>query len=168
MIKIYTDGSSIGNPGPGGWGCIAFYNGKVFEFGGGSDGKDTTNNRMEVSAVLDAMDFCVENKIKNEDIELISDSKGQCVNAINEWMYNWIQKGWKKAGGLPVKNTDLYKEIYNRKEELEDGGNRVKCFYVKAHAGIYENERADTIAKAFAVQENIDLAEGVSEGEYRQ
>ena len=166
MIKIYTDGSSMGNPGPGGWGCIAFYNGKVFEFGGGSAGDVTTNNRMEVSAILDAMDFCIQKGIKKDSIELISDSKGQCVTAVNEWMYNWIRRGWKKADGLEVKNVDLYKEIYSKKEQLEAMGNKVLCVYIKAHAGIYENERADTIAKAFAIQEDIDLAVEVPEGQY--
>ena len=82
MIEIYTDGSSRGNPGPAGWGCVIFYNKKTIELGGAVE--HATNNQMELTAVSNAFSFCIENKIKNEEIIIFSDSKGQCVQAINE------------------------------------------------------------------------------------
>ena len=155
MIEIYTDGSSRGNPGPAGWGCVIFYNDKVTELGGSS--KHATNNQMELTAVSNAFSFCIENKIKDEEIIIFSDSKGQCVQAINEWIYNWEKRDWKGSNRKPIKNTDLYKEILQKKRDVINLKNNVLFKYVEAHVGIHSNERADDIAYAFASGESPNL-----------
>ncbi len=156
MIEIYTDGSSRGNPGPAGWGCVIFFNDKTIELGGAS--LCATNNQMELTAVSNAFSFCIENKIKNEEVVIFSDSKGQCVQAINEWMYNWEKKDWKGSNRKPIKNTDLYKEILRKKRQIISLENSVVFKYVEAHVGVHSNERADDIAYAFASGETPTLA----------
>ena len=102
-VIIYTDGACSGNPGPGGWGAILMYKGAKKEISGAM--KNTTNNIMEITAVLEALK-CL--KVES-DVQVYSDS-AYVVNAFKQgWIYNWIKKGWKTAGGESVKINDLWK-----------------------------------------------------------
>ena len=122
-VIIYTDGACSGNPGPGGWGAILMYKGAKKEISGGK--KDTTNNIMEVTAVIEALK-CL--KVKS-DVQVYSDS-AYTVNAFNQkWIYGWIKKGWKTAGGDPVKNKELWQELYSLTQK-----HNVEFIKVKGHA----------------------------------
>ena len=105
-VIIYTDGACSGNPGPGGWGSILMYKGNKKEISGGLP--DTTNNIMEITAVLEALKM-----LKYEcEVEVYSDS-AYVVNAFNNgWIYNWKRNNWKTADKKPVKNQELWKELY--------------------------------------------------------
>ena len=101
-IRLYSDGSSLGNPGPGGWGTILEFNGHEKELSGGNP--NTTNNQMELQGVIEGLKALKEPC----DVELYSDSK-YVVQAINEWLTNWIKNNWRTAGKQPVKNLELWK-----------------------------------------------------------
>ena len=135
-ITIYTDGACSGNPGPGGWGCILMYNGNKKELSGGS--KDTTNNIMEITATIEALKAlkfpCI--------VDLYSDS-AYVVNCFNQgWIYNWLKKGWKTASGEPVKNKELWEELYNLTQI-----HKVTLHKVKGHADNEFNNRCDELAR---------------------
>ena len=128
-VTLYSDGSSLGNPGPGGWGVILEYNGFKKEFSGGSS--NTTNNRMELTAVIEGL-----KKLKEPcKVEIVTDSS-YVANGINEWLSNWIKKDFKK-----VKNEDLWKEYIEVSKNHE-----IKATWVKGHSGHKENERCDYLA----------------------
>ena len=137
-ILIYTDGACSGNPGPGGWGAILMYNGIKKEFSGGM--KDTTNNIMELTAVIEAL-----KKLKstcNHEIEIYSDS-AYVVNAFNNgWIYNWIKKGWINASKEPVKNKELWQELYDLVKKYN-----AKLIKVKGHSDNIYNNRCDELAR---------------------
>ncbi|WP_169567799.1 ribonuclease HI [Sneathiella limimaris] len=133
-VTIYTDGACSGNPGPGGWGALMEYQGKEKELFGGE--AETTNNRMELSAAINAL-----NALKRAStVELYTDST-YVRDGITKWMANWKKNGWKTAAKKPVKNQDLW-------EELDTAINRHKInwHWVKGHAGHPGNERADELA----------------------
>lgn len=135
-VTIYTDGACSGNPGPGGWGAILMYNGNKKELSGGN--KDTTNNIMEITAVLEALKAL---KFPCE-VDLYSDS-AYVVNSFNQgWIYNWLKKGWKTAGGEPVKNKELWVELYNLTKT-----HKVTFHKVKGHADNEFNNRCDELAR---------------------
>jgi ribonuclease HI len=129
-ITIFSDGSSLGNPGAGGYCAILRYNNREKIVRGGE--KETTNNRMELKAVIEALKALKEPC----EIELISDST-YVVKGINEWLSNWIKKDFKG-----VKNPDLWKEFV-----LLAKNHKIKAVWVKAHNGHIENEKCDRIAK---------------------
>ena len=135
-VLIYTDGACSGNPGPGGWGCVLIYNGIEKELSGGND--NTTNNIMEITAVLEglkALKFPCE-------VDLYSDS-AYVVNSFNQgWIYNWINKGWKTASGEPVKNRELWEELYALTKT-----HKVTFHKVKGHADNKYNNRCDELAR---------------------
>ena len=135
-VTIYTDGACSGNPGPGGWGAILMYNGNKKELSGSSN--DTTNNIMEINAVLEALKtlkFPVE-------VDLYSDS-AYVVNCFNQgWIYNWLKKGWKTASGEPVKNKELWEELYSLTQT-----HKVTFHKVKGHADNEFNNRCDELAR---------------------
>ncbi len=133
-VEIYTDGACSGNPGPGGWGAILRWNGHEKELSGGEG--ETTNNRMEMMAVIKAFEALT----KSSRVELYSDSK-YVLQGISEWMEGWKAKGWKTAGKKPVKNKDLWQRL----DELI-GGPEVTYHWIKGHDGHPENERADELA----------------------
>lgn len=133
-IEIYTDGACSGNPGPGGWGAILRWNGHEKELSGGE--AETTNNRMEMMAVIKAL----EAMKKPGHIDLYTDSK-YVMQGVNEWLEGWKAKGWKTAGKKPVKNQDLWQRIDSLLET-----HNVTLHWVKGHAGHPENERADKLA----------------------
>lgn len=134
VITIYTDGACSGNPGPGGWGALLMWNGHEKELCGGEE--ETTNNRMEMTAVIKALEALKE----PSKVELYTDSK-YVMQGITEWMKGWKAKGWKTASKKPVKNVDLWQEI-DALVQAHD----VSFHWVKGHAGDPGNERADALA----------------------
>ena len=135
-VTIYTDGACSGNPGPGGWGAILMYNGTSKEISGAE--KDTTNNIMEITAVLEALKL-----LKEEcEVQVYSDS-AYVVNAFNQgWIYNWMKNGWKTANKEPVKNKELWQELYSLTKK-----HKVEFIKVKGHADNEFNNRCDEMAR---------------------
>ena len=134
-IEIYTDGACSGNPGPGGWGVLMRYNGHEKELCGGE--AETTNNRMEMMAVIEAL-LALK---KKSHVKLYTDSK-YVMQGATEWMAGWKAKNWKTASKKPVKNQDLWQRIDSVLQEHD-----VEFFWVKGHAGHPDNERADELAR---------------------
>ena len=135
-VIIYTDGACSGNPGPGGWGAILMYKGAKKEISGGM--KQTTNNIMEVTAVIEALK-CL--KIES-NVQVYSDS-AYTVNAFNQgWIYNWVKKGWRTASGEPVKNKELWQELYDLTKK-----HKVEFIKVKGHSDNEFNNRCDEMAR---------------------
>lgn len=135
QIEIYTDGACSGNPGPGGWGAILVYNGKEKELSGSE--KNTTNNRMELTAVIMAL-----NALNQPcEVKLTTDSKYVC-DAVNKgWVYSWRKNGWRKSDKKPALNVDLWEELMSLLEKHE-----VQFIWVKGHNGHKYNEICDTLA----------------------
>lgn len=134
-VEIYTDGACSGNPGKGGWGAVLVYNGTEKELSGGC--ADTTNNRMELTAVIEAL-----NALKQPcEVALTTDSKYVC-DAINKgWVYSWKKNGWRKADKKPALNVDLWEKLLPLLEK-----HTVSFIWVKGHNGHPFNERCDTLA----------------------
>ena len=131
-VDIYTDGACRGNPGNGGWGAILVYNGHERELSGGE--KSTTNNRMELMAVIRGLEALKELC----HVTVTTDSK-YVVDAINKgWLYNWEENGWRKSDRKPVLNVDLWENLLVLMEEHE-----VEFVWVEGHNGHPENERCD-------------------------
>lgn len=158
-VDIFTDGSSRGNPGPGGYGSILRFvdrNGRVHEKELSQGFRCTTNNRMELLGVIKALEA-----LKSPcDITLYSDSQ-YVVNAFNQhWVEGWLKRGWKNAKKEPVKNPDLWKRLLAAKKP-----HQMTFVWVKGHAGHPENERCDALATAAADSDNLIEDEGFSGGE---
>ncbi len=134
-IHLYSDGSSLGNPGAGGWGTILEYNSSTKELSGAEE--NTTNNRMELKGVIEGLKALKEPC----EVEITSDSK-YVVQAINEWLKNWIKNNWKTASKKPVKNQDLWEEYVKIAQQ-----HKINANWVKGHAGHIQNERCDILAK---------------------
>ena len=136
-VTIYTDGACSGNPGPGGWGAILMLGKNRKEISGGSE--NTTNNIMELTAVIEALKI-LKRPCK---VNVYSDS-AYVVNAfLQKWIYGWMKKGWKTAGGDPVKNKELWQELYGLTKIHEVTFNKVK-----GHADNEFNNRCDELAVA--------------------
>ena len=133
-VIIYTDGACKGNPGVGGWGVWLQYKGKEKELCGGE--LQTTNNRMELMAAIQAL----ETLTRSCEVELNTDSK-YVVQGIQEWLPNWKKRGWKTAAKTPVKNEDLWRRLDEAMSR-----HQVKWVWVKGHSGDYGNEKADSLA----------------------
>ena len=134
-VTIYTDGACSGNPGPGGYGAILIYNGKEKEISGGE--KNTTNNKMEMMAVIKGLEALKEPC----EVEVYSDS-AYIVNAIEQgWIESWKKNGWRKADKKPVKNVDLWEKLLELMEKHSVTFNKVK-----GHADDEYNNRCDRIA----------------------
>ena len=138
MIKIYTDGSCLENPGNGGWAAIININGNMRKISGGE--KNTTNNRMELMATINAL----KNVNSDEEINIYTDSQYVKLG-ITEWINNWVKNNWKTSKKEEVKNKDLWTELYNLNKTLN-----VKWVWIKAHAGNPLNEEVDLLAKKAA------------------
>tara|TARA_B100000941_G_scaffold133234_1_gene94229 strand:- start:38 stop:478 length:441 start_codon:yes stop_codon:yes gene_type:complete len=134
IIKIFTDGACKGNPGKGGWGALIIDNNEEIEIYGGS--LNTTNNRMELLATINALKFYNDSKI----IELYTDSK-YVQNGITDWIDNWKKNGWLNASKKPVKNIELWKEL-----DAMSNFHKVDWFWVKGHSNHRENDLADALA----------------------
>ena len=136
-VTIYTDGACSGNPGPGGWGAILKYGEHEKELSGGE--ANTTNNRMELTAVIAALDLLKEPCA----VELWSDSK-YVVDAVDKgWVYAWQKKGWRKADNKPALNVDLWEELLPLLRTHD-----VRWHWVKGHAENEYNNRCDALAVA--------------------
>ena len=155
-LAIYTDGSSLGNPGVGGWGAVLLGNKQVVELGENHD--DVTNNQMELLSVYKAFEYIIELGIRDYTITVHSDSS-YVVNGLNEWIYTWKRKDWKTAAKKPVLNKDLWQDL-DRVREFVESDNTLFIQHIKAHAGHVHNERADDIARGLAEGKNIELYEG--------
>jgi len=139
--SIYTDGACTGNPGPGGWGVVVYFDdGSVHEMGDASS--HTTNNKMEMQAAIAALKYFRASG-QSQPITLYTDSE-YLINCVTKWVKGWKRKGWKKADGNPVQNQDLL-------EILDELNNRLVSWqYVRGHSGNAGNERCDAIARGFA------------------
>ena len=145
-VDIYTDGSCRGNPGVGGWGAVLVYGTRQKELSGGE--AQTTNNRMELTAVIEALSALKEPC----DVTLTSDSK-YVIDALDQgWARGWKQRGWKKADKSPALNPDLWERLL----QLIDYHN-VTTVWVKGHAGHPYNERCDQLATDFADKIKAEL-----------
>ena len=138
MIKIWTDGSCLGNPGPGGWAFVATDGTNIAERNGGE--KNTTNNRMELMAVISALNAAK----KHDTVEIHTDSQ-YVKNGMQTWIKNWKSRGWRTADKKPVKNQDLW-------IQLDELASRVKIHWVwvRGHNGEEFNERCDELARGYA------------------
>ncbi len=133
-VEIFTDGACRGNPGPGGWGAILRLARNEKELWGGA--RETTNNRMELTAVIRALEA-----LKRPVSGRVHTDSQYVLKGINEWIHGWKRNGWKTASRQPVKNADLWERLdaLSRQHKLE-------WVWVKGHAGHPENERADALA----------------------
>ena len=134
VIEAFTDGACRGNPGPGGWGVLLRFNDHEKRLSGGE--AETTNNRMELMAVIQAL----ESLNRQCAVKLTSDSQ-YVLKGINEWMDNWKKRGWKTAAKKPVKNVDLWQRLDKARQSHE-----IEWVWVKGHSGHIENEIADELA----------------------
>ena len=157
-VLVYTDGAARGNPGRGGYGAVLNYtapSGKQHTLELSRGYERTTNNRMELLAVIVALEALT----RPCDVELHSDSQYVC-NAFNQhWVEGWIKRGWKTAAKKPVKNVDLWKRLLAAKEP-----HRVRFCWVKGHAGHALNERCDELATTAADNGPLDVDTGFIEG----
>ena len=134
IIRIYTDGACRGNPGPGGWGALILKDNEEIKLNGGQN--DTTNNQMELTAVIKALKFFSE----STEIEIFTDSK-YVMDGITEYIKKWKVNGWKTASKKSVKNSDLWKQL----DDLSTH-HSIKWNWVKGHSGHRENDIADELA----------------------
>ncbi len=133
-VDIYTDGACSGNPGPGGWGALLVHDGIEKELSGGAP--DTTNNRMEMTAAIEAL-----KALKHPcNVHLHTDS-AYLHDGVTKWIQGWKRNGWRTAGKKPVKNQDLWLELEAQLERQ-----KITWHWVRGHAGHLENERADALA----------------------
>ena len=135
-VSIYTDGACSGNPGPGGWGALLRSGRREKTLSGGQ--LDTTNNRMELQAVIEAL-----NALKRScEVDLYTDST-YVKQGITQWIKNWKANGWRTAGKKPVKNQDLWQML-----DLAVARHEIRWHWVKGHSGHPENEIADELARS--------------------
>jgi ribonuclease HI len=136
VVEAFTDGACSGNPGPGGWGVVLRWRGHEKELSGGEP--QTTNNRMELMAAIQAL----ESLKKPKTVRLVTDSN-YLRQGITQWIHAWRRKGWKTAGNKPVKNQDLWQRL-----EAAMAQHAVDWQWTRGHAGHPENERADQLARS--------------------
>ncbi len=148
MITIFTDGSSRGNPGPGGWGAVVASSEKVRELGGRIN--PTTNNRMELTAAIESLKIIDSAR----RITLFTDSS-YMINGITKWVFGWQKNNWITATKQKVLNDDLWKDLV-----AVTIGKQIEWKYVAGHSGIPANERCDEIATAFADEASLELFNG--------
>lgn len=148
QYTIFADGSSLGNPGPGGWGTIVSDGTKVFELGGRE--AHTTNNRMELTAAIEAL----TQVSKNAEVKVYTDSS-YVINGITKWVEGWKKNNWKTATKKEVLNQDLWERLL-----VQTVGKKIVWEYVPGHAGVPGNERVDEIARTFAEKNPTTLFVG--------
>lgn len=156
-IIIYTDGSSKGNPGPGGWAAVIEsrsmnHEVRIEEIGGNE--KETTNNRMEMRAAIEAL----KNIEENSEVEINSDSE-YLINGITKWIKGWQKNNWQTKDKREVLNKDLWEELF-----LETEKRKVEWKKVAGHSGHKENERCDLIAQSLAEGKKVLLYNGLKQG----
>ncbi|MBI3794296.1 MAG: ribonuclease HI [Nitrospinae bacterium] len=137
-VEIFSDGSCLGNPGPGGWGSIIKTNGSEAELVGGK--KQTTNNEMELSGIIEAL-----KSLKNPSEVTVTTDSQYVVKGMTEWMKGWTRNGWKTVSKQPVKNREFWDEL-NRLSAIH----KISWRWVRGHDGHAENERCNTLAQGAA------------------
>lgn len=138
MITIYTDGGCSGNPGPGGWAFAVSENGKLVTTSSGGDAQ-TTNNKMELTAVINALRFALD---KGErEVTILTDSQ-YVKNGITQWIHSWKRNGWRTSSKAPVKNVEYWVQLDSLNSSLS-----VTWSWVKGHAGIEGNEECDRLVR---------------------
>lgn len=143
IVKIYTDGSAgPTNPGPGGFGVVVVENDEVIDVFQYTEIGDTTNNRMEMKAILWAMENYGKIEKQFLDIPMVYSDSSYAVNTFNDWIFSWERRGWKKANNQEPENMDLLKQYF----EMYNKGIRIHLQKVKGHAGNKYNEMADKMA----------------------
>jgi ribonuclease HI len=152
---IYSDGACSGNPGPGGWGAIVAFGERVKELGGGS--RVTTNNKMEMTAVLEALRYAANLPQAPKEILCYTDST-YLIRGITQWAWGWRKNGWKTSSGDEVLNRDIWEEMTAILGKLK--GSKVSWLYVRGHMGTPGNERCDEIAVAFSRAQSPRLYDG--------
>ncbi|MGN1163954.1 MAG: ribonuclease HI [Candidatus Ornithospirochaeta sp.] len=138
MITIYTDGGCSGNPGPGGWAFAVSENGETKDYRSGGE-KETTNNKMELTAVIKALEYAKENG--ESDVIILTDSQ-YVKNGITQWIHSWKRNGWRTSGKSPVKNMEYWVVLDKLNGEMN-----VDWQWVKGHAGIDGNEKCDSLVR---------------------
>jgi ribonuclease HI len=158
--SLYTDGACSGNPGPGGWGVVAYFeDGSVYELGDREE--TTTNNRMEMQAAIAALKILAASR-QTDPVTLYTDSE-YVKKGITLWVKGWRKKGWKTSQGQPVLNQDLWELLDELNTRLGSQLNTpVQWQYVRGHAGNVGNERCDAIARAFAAGRTPSLQQSAS------
>jgi len=134
-IEIYTDGACSGNPGPGGWGAVLLYKEHEKRISGGE--KDSTNNRMELRAVSEAL----KTLKKPSELTVYTDSK-YVMDGITKWIFSWKKNGWKTANKKPIKNIEFWQDL-----DAEVARHKIEWIWVKGHSGNRFNEVADQLAR---------------------
>lgn len=156
--EIYTDGSCLGNPGPGGYGLVISYRdneGRRIQLTERSRSSDTTNNREELKAIISAFEH-MEELLQSEDTFTIYSDSAYCVNMCNDWIRTWASKGWKRSKNQPIENLDLVQTIYNY---LNKFSFQCQVQKVKGHANDAGNELADALATDNLTRAQILLVE---------
>ena len=138
MIVIYTDGGCSGNPGPGGWAFVVSENGEIREYRSGGD-QSTTNNKMDLTAVINALEYAKANG--ERDVVILTDSQ-YVKNGITVWIHSWKKNGWRTSSKAPVKNVEYWVTLDKLNDELN-----VDWQWVKGHAGIVGNEECDRLVR---------------------
>jgi ribonuclease HI len=141
VVDIYTDGACSGNPGPGGWGALLRIGATEKELSGYA--ASTTNNRMELMAVIEAL-----RALRRPVVARVHTDSQYVQKGISEWIHGWKRRGWKTADRQPVKNADLWQVL-----DALAAGHRIEWLWVRGHAGHVENERVDALARK-AIEEN--------------
>ncbi len=139
-VALFTDGACLGNPGPGGWAALLRFNGTEKEISGGKS--DTTNNRMEMQAVIEGLNALT----RPCTVSVFTDSR-YVQKGITEWIKGWKARGWKTAAKKPVKNVELWQAM-----DSAQAKHQVSWYWVKGHAGHPENERVDDLAREEAIR----------------
>lgn len=152
VVQVFTDGSSLGNPGPGGWGAILVWGEKRVEISRGY--KWTTNNRMEIRGVLHALDALKKPCV----VHVHTDSRYVCDAVAKRWLDNWLRNGWKTSGKKDVKNRDLWERLLPLLRTHD-----VRFHWLKGHAGHPENERCDELARNAAQGDELREDTGFSD-----
>lgn len=155
-IIIYTDGSSLGNPGPGGYGCVLVFleSDRVVELGGYAH--ETTNNKMELTAIITALNYLKKNHVSPDTKIVIHTDSSYAINGITKWIFGWIKNNWITSTKAPVLNAELWKELMQLTQYFKN----INFDHVRGHAGIWGNERCDMIATSFSSKKSIDLFNG--------
>jgi ribonuclease HI len=144
-VTIYCDGSSIGNPGPGGWGAVVADGARAKELGGYE--RETTNNRMELTAAIESLRI-----LKNASSVFIHTDSSYVINGITKWVKGWVKNGWMTKEKKNVVNRDLWESLVRVSAKHD-----VKWKHVRGHSGVELNERVDMIANGFARKETVEL-----------
>lgn len=155
-IIIYTDGSSLGNPGPGGYGCVIVFTEKELVVELGAYAKATTNNKMELIAIVTALDYLKQHKVTPDSPIVIHTDSSYAINGITKWIFGWMKNNWMTAAKSPVLNSEIWKQLVPLKSHFKN----LMFEHVKGHSGIWGNERCDMIATNFAANKPIDLFHG--------